>query len=63
MVLGKLFLAAVISWFLNMFILGSMVSLINIPIPGVNLLIQAVVFGVVVIIVYEILGRVFRRRY
>jgi len=43
--------------------LGSMVSLINIPIPGVNLLIQAVVFGVVVIIVYEILGRVFRRRY
>jgi len=61
MVLGKLFLAAVIGWFLNMFILGSITSLINIPVPGVNLLIQAVIFGVVVIIIYEILGRVLRR--
>jgi hydrogenase/urease accessory protein HupE len=60
MVVVKIFLAAVIAWFVNLFVAGYILALINIPIPFANLILQAVVFGLIVVLFYELLGKLKR---
>lgn len=60
MVVVKMFLAAFVAWFINFFVIGYLLAFINIPIPYANMIIQAIIFGLIVVLIYEILGKIKR---
>lgn len=65
MTIGRIFVAALIAWVLNqyllLFVVSFLYSIINFQNPLFLNVLQAVVFSLTVVIIYEILVRVRKR--